>query len=255
MPSSQSNHNKAGCHKKRKSVATKEELASSCFRWINQRLYTCSSHEALELFRNDPLLFQVYHSGYRKQMESWPEKPLEMCKSWLKKFCEDDNRRYVVADLGCGNRAQLEDAVNQPNIKFYSFDLVKTEDPRVIPCNVTNVPLNSNSVDVVICCLSLMGTDYAKIVLEAHRILKPCGVLVIAEVTSRLQGILDIFCQRIAQVGFQENLRNTSNSYFVFLVFHKSSTKKQQRKGCPDTTTNRTTSLLPQLKPCLYKKR
>ncbi|EME29685.1 Ribosomal RNA-processing protein 8 [Galdieria sulphuraria] len=240
------------CSKKRKSVATKEELASSCFRWINQRLYTSSSEEARELFQKDPLLFQVYHNGYGKQMETWPQKPLEFCQSWLKQYCKE-NKSFVIADFGCGNQAQLEDKLNRPNIRFHSFDLVKTEDPRVIPCNVINVPLNNKSVDVVVCCLSLMGTDYAKIIQEAHRILKKSGVLIIAEVTSRLQGILDIFCRRIAQIGFQECLRNTSNSFFVFLVFQKST--KEHKQPTTITTNHNDNTILPQLKPCLYKKR
>ncbi|GJQ13231.1 hypothetical protein GpartN1_g5022.t1 [Galdieria partita] len=244
-------NNATRCQKKtRKGVATREDLASSCFRWINQRLYTSSSEQAQQLFQKDPLLFQVYHNGYQRQLEKWPQKPLEFCLDWLQQYFQE-NKNCVVADFGCGKSAQLEEQLNGPNRKFYSFDLVKTQDPRVIPCNVTHLPLRNKSVDVVVCCLSLMGTDYAKIIQEAHRILKKSGVLIIAEVTSRLQGILDIFCRRIAQIGFREHLRNTSNSFFVFLVFQKSN-----ESGQPTTTnTTRKNITLPQLKPCLYKKR
>lgn len=243
-------HSRRPRNKKRKGVATKDELNSSCFRWINEKLYTCSSDEAQALFQKDPLWFQVYHQGYQKQMDKWPQKPLELCKSWLKDYCRG-KKSVVVADFGCGYKAQLEEQVGNSDIQFYSYDLVKTEDPRVIPCNVSHVPLHNHSVHVVVCCLSLMGTDYPNTIQEAHRILKTSGYLIIAEVTSRLQGIMDLFCRRITQIGFRECLRNTNNPFFVFLVFQKSN-MEPNNSSTSHISSNPT---LPQLKPCLYKKR
>lgn len=42
----------------------------------------------------------------------------------------------------------------------------------VTACDMANVPLEKNSVDVVVFCLSLMGTNLSDYILEANRILK-----------------------------------------------------------------------------------
>jgi ribosomal RNA-processing protein 8 len=49
---------------------------------------------------------------------------------------------------------------------------------------MANVPLKSKTVDVAVFCLSLMGTNLADFLREAHRALKDVGILKIAEVRS-----------------------------------------------------------------------
>jgi hypothetical protein len=51
-------------------------------------------------------------------------------------------------------------------------------------CDMANVPLKSKTVDVAVFCLSLMGTNLADFLREAHRALKDVGILKIAEVRS-----------------------------------------------------------------------
>jgi ribosomal RNA-processing protein 8 len=46
----------------------KDQLESSRFRWINEQLYTSTSDEALELMKESPEYFDVYHKGYRTQV-------------------------------------------------------------------------------------------------------------------------------------------------------------------------------------------
>ena len=51
------------------------------------------------------------------------------------------------------------------------------------------MPLDDNSVDVVVFCLSLMGKNYPEFLREANRVIKKDGVLMIAEVLSRFTDI------------------------------------------------------------------
>jgi ribosomal RNA-processing protein 8 len=53
--------------------------------------------------------------------------------------------------MGCGD-ARLAQTV--PN-KTHSFDLV-SKNPRVTACDVAHVPLENESVDIVVFCLALM---------------------------------------------------------------------------------------------------
>lgn len=74
---------------------------------------------------------------------------------------------HVIADFGCGE-AKLAASVAQ---KVHSFDLVASND-TVTACDMSKVPLSNASVDVVVFCLSLMGTNLRDYLLEANRVLK-----------------------------------------------------------------------------------
>lgn len=74
---------------------------------------------------------------------------------------------YIIADMGCGD-ANLAKSVSQ---KVHSFDLVANND-LVTACDMAKVPLKDQSVDVVVFCLSLMGTNLTDYLKEANRILK-----------------------------------------------------------------------------------
>ena len=54
------------------------KLSGSRFRWINEQLYTISSKSALDLIKKQPELFDEYHDGFRSQVQSWPENPVDV---------------------------------------------------------------------------------------------------------------------------------------------------------------------------------
>lgn len=61
-----------------------ERLDSARFRYINQQLYTCPSHEAARLFQEDPEAFAVYHRGFAQQVAQWPENPVQRFVRYLR---------------------------------------------------------------------------------------------------------------------------------------------------------------------------
>jgi ribosomal RNA-processing protein 8 len=99
-------------------------------------------------------------------VEAWPQNPLDRYISELKARPAG----LVVADMGCGE-AMLALAVT-PKHRVHSFDLVAAND-RITACDIANVPLKDATVDVVIFCLSLMGTNFIDFLKEAKRILRP----------------------------------------------------------------------------------
>ncbi|KAH1076566.1 hypothetical protein GLYMA_19G056800v4 [Glycine max] len=201
-------------------------LSGGHFRMINEKLYTCTGEEALDYFKEEPSLFDVYHTGYKTQMSNWPEQPVNVIIKWLKK----QSLSFVVADFGCGEALIAKSVKNE----VFSLDLV-SNDPNVIACNMENTPLDSSSVDVAIFCLSLMGTNYQSYLEESYRLLKPGGWLLIAEVKSRFDpntGGADPkkFSNAISELGF--------------------SSVKQENQ-----ISKRKEIEWPMLKPCLYKRR
>jgi ribosomal RNA-processing protein 8 len=65
---------------------------------LNEKLYTCSGKEALDYFKEDPQMFDMYHTGYQQQMSNWPELPVNSIINWLL----SNSSSLVVADFGCG---------------------------------------------------------------------------------------------------------------------------------------------------------
>eukprot|EP01036_Dinobryon_divergens_P048212 gene48212-64688_t len=149
-----------------------KKIEGARFRTINERLYSCRGDSSFSEFQTDQTLFDIYHSGYREQVKSWPENPLDIVINWIKK----KHPKGIIADMGCGE-ARLAQSI--PN-KVHSFDLV-ARSPDVTACDISHVPLENQSVDVAVFCLSLMGTNIGEFLEEAHRILRPQGVLKIAE--------------------------------------------------------------------------
>ncbi|ODV88197.1 hypothetical protein CANARDRAFT_192706 [[Candida] arabinofermentans NRRL YB-2248] len=95
------------------------KLSGSRFRWINEQLYTIKSQEALNLIKDQPELFDEYHKGFRSQVQSWPENPVDIFVSQIRIRGTTRNvnapgglpgigpdKKVVIADMGCGE-AQL----------------------------------------------------------------------------------------------------------------------------------------------------
>ncbi|KAJ6632925.1 Ribosomal RNA-processing protein 8 [Pseudolycoriella hygida] len=212
-----------------------DNLKGSRFRYLNELLYTKPSDEATGVFQDDPTSFQAYHDGYRQQVQQWPLNPLDRIIKALKRL----PRNLVVADFGCGE-ARLARSIPQ---KTYSLDLVaKTDD--IIACDMANSPLETGSIDVVVFCLSLMGTNTKDFILEANRVLKDGGLLKIAEVESRFTDIRH-FVSNIKQCGFEMVHQDLSNNLFYFMNFKKTKMVKKTSKNVKAFS----------LKPCIYKKR
>ncbi len=55
----------------------RQKLISARFRHLNQTLYTSPSTQSLSLFSENPQMFNEYHEGFRKQVEVWPENPVD----------------------------------------------------------------------------------------------------------------------------------------------------------------------------------
>eukprot|EP00088_Acartia_fossae_P066090 TRINITY_DN81726_c0_g1_i1.p1 TRINITY_DN81726_c0_g1~~TRINITY_DN81726_c0_g1_i1.p1 ORF type:complete len:484 (+),score=98.49 TRINITY_DN81726_c0_g1_i1:80-1453(+) len=213
----------------------KDKLSASRFRYLNEQLYTQTSSQSAKMFKEDKSLFEAYHEGFHQQANAWPSDPLDKIIAACLHLAEDQ----VVADLGCGE-ARLSRSI--PN-KVHSFDLVAMS-PGVVECDMSKLPLKSGSVNVVVFCLSLMGTNIKDFLSEGARILEMGGLLKIAELESRFEGNQDQFIKNVQKYGFELTWKDLSSPYFYFFDFKKVKHKANKKK-------------LPsiELKPCLYKKR
>lgn len=173
------------------------KLKASRFRYLNEQLYTCHSKEAQTLFEKDPEAFKIYHEGFVNQVKKWPVKPLESIIQWVL----SKPKNLVIADLGCGE-AILASKVKH---KVHSFDLVALNN-RVTVCDIANLPLLKESVDIVVFCLALMGTNSQQFLVEANRILREKGILKIAEVASRLLLNIIVYIIKIGKISLRNKV-------------------------------------------------
>lgn len=211
-----------------------KRLSAAHFRFINEQLYTSTSTEAVKMFQNDGEAFKIYHEGFQSQVEKWPAIPVDRMISYIK----NRDSTLQIADFGCGD-AKIAKSV--PN-KVHSFDLIALN-KYVTVCDMKHVPLGKTSVDIVVFCLSLMGTNLEEFLCEANRVLRHGGTLLVAEVTSRFEKIA-MFVKKLEKFGFKLITKDQSNTMFVWFEFKK--------VGEIPRNTNLPTI---QLGPCTYKKR
>nr|XP_027208258.1 ribosomal RNA-processing protein 8-like [Penaeus vannamei] len=100
---------------------------------------------------------------------------------------------------------------------------------------MAHTPLKSGSVDVVVFCLSLMGTNIKDFVTEANRVLKHGGIMKVAEVESRFTKI-DEFLSSVTRLGFHCTIRRSSKSTSTCLTSRRTvNARKQRRHECYHT--------------------
>ncbi|KAJ2938811.1 hypothetical protein O0L34_g18434 [Tuta absoluta] len=212
-----------------------DRLKAAQFRYLNEKLYTSSGNEAQMIFQEDPSAFRTYHLGYQLQVKKWPVNPLDVIVKKIQKM----PKTYVIADMGCGEAALSKRVPN----KVHSFDLVSSA-PGVVECDMARTPLLRESTDVVVYCLALMGTELTQYLMEANRVLKIGGQLLIAEVESRFDDV-NSFVKEVERLGFKLKTLDKQHSVFFFMHFVKVNEPPVKKNKLPQLS----------LKPCIYKRR
>jgi ribosomal RNA-processing protein 8 len=193
-------------------ISMRQKLVSARFRHLNQALYTTPSAQSMQLFQENPEMFQEYHEGFRRQVEVWPENPVDGYVAQIRargaqrpgsstsKHTPPNTHQPLymtplprtegtcrIADLGCGDAALaqgLQRELRKMKLQIHSFDL-QSDSVLVTRADIAALPLAEGSVDVAIFCLALMGTNWVDFVEEAFRVLRWKGELWVAEIKSR----------------------------------------------------------------------
>ncbi|KAJ3357466.1 25S rRNA (adenine645-N1)-methyltransferase [Allomyces javanicus] len=220
-------------------AAMQKKLDGAQFRYLNEQLYTMPGTKALQMMQEKPELFDLYHTGFRAQAESWPMNPVDRIIAEIKEHIKTP---ATIADLGCGD-AMVAQELGPLGYTVRSFDLV-AKPPLVEAADMANVPLEDGQCDVVVFSLSLMNTNWGVGAAEGARILRKGGIMKIAEVVSRIDDV-DAFISALEQIGMSVMTKDTSNPMFIMLTLRKKALKVNKDAA----------ARFRPLKPCIYKRR
>ena len=157
----------------------------------------------------DPTEWEQYHRLYRERRKEWSVVPAITIAERLAKRAPG----LRVADLGCGEMI-LADALNGRH-EVLGFDHVAL-DTRVTACDISELPLGDESVDVVVLSLALMGANCTDYLREAQRILRIDGQLWVAEAASRIDDV-DAFTASLERLGFDLVGHPERSAQFLFV--------------------------------------
>jgi ribosomal RNA-processing protein 8 len=228
---------------------------------LNEQLYTERGCDALRRYRDDPSVFAAYHAAYQDQVREWPFNPLDRIRDELLALLRERRAEknaaapLVIADMGCGEAHLARDLLAARiapagALSVRSFDLVADKARGIEACDLARLPLADDSVDVVVLCLALMGTDWPLFLREARRVLKKDGVLKLAEVGSRFQN-RDGFVHALRVAGFQvREVRDAADDAHFFRRFN--CVLLDDSKPPTAAVAGFKAAML---KPCLYKRR
>lgn len=222
----------------------KSRMASSLLRLMDEELY----HSDARNIGLDEEHFTAYHEAYANASDAWPVKPIDYIVKFIKKrmFSKRPVQKWVFADIGCGKEPLLRLKLPKKST-VHSFDIISTH-KDVIEANMINLPLENMVVDCVVYSLSLMARNIGEVILEAKRVLRPKGSILIVEVTSRFRGREKKFIGCMHKLGFKSTSmsRLPPNDFFTFFHFTKT-----------DNNMDYPRSMLGDLylSPCSYKSR
>ncbi|EIW73675.1 hypothetical protein TREMEDRAFT_25619 [Tremella mesenterica DSM 1558] len=262
-------------------------------RWINEQLYSSRSTDAVEMMSRDPKIFSDYHLSHRSLTAAWPSPPLPAIISRLRplpprtvivdlgcgeaglaKALVPEGKTVLSYDLvgdvhntsgegwvveadfleGIPLPGRSGGIISEPGSSVAHADEIASGKKNKKKRKLDGSESTSEIVDVVVCCLSLMGLNWLGGIYEACRILKKGGQLHIAEVTSRFVST-ESFIEAIQSFGFSLVSQESPSTHFTLFEFVKTSDVPQGPARGQVGWEERIKKGENILRGCVYKKR
>lgn len=222
----------------------------------NPERETCNGNEHQKYKRshkNEGTLEKTDENVRLAPRRSEESKKLENTRKKSNKHKQTDPNRDMYGILNEHNGIKTSEATNNPcshedamsckseNVPtFYNYDLYPVNS-SITKAPSNNIPIDDSFFDITVFCLSLMSKNVTSDILEAYRILKPNGHLLIAELTSRIS--THLFITQLETYNFKLNRIVYQNEFFFIIDIIK--IENGDNKQAIDIV----------LKPTVYKKR
>ena len=165
-------------------IKEKRERVKSEMSMLHQKYKTMTSANLRKVFEETPDLWHKYHDISEENEKSFPEEDIPRNRI-IKELNEIKVKRAKrVVDMGCGKAQIAQHFKTDPRFDFTNYDHISSNE-AVISCDIFNMPLEDDSVEICILSLAMWGSNCRQYVAEANRILESGGKLYIIEATKR----------------------------------------------------------------------
>ena len=167
-----------------KSNISKKERVKTEISILHQRYKTLSSNNLHNEFKNDEKLWINYHKIAEENEKTFPENEIPRNKIIQELEKIKTKRTKKIVDMGCGKAFISKHFENDIRFEFINYDHISIND-KIISCDISKLPLEDDSIEICILCLSMWGSNCKEYLKEAQRVLETNGKLYIIEPTKR----------------------------------------------------------------------
>jgi len=168
----------------KKSMKSKKERVKTEISILHQRYKTLSSNNLHNEFKNDEKLWINYHKISEENEKTFPENEIPRNKIIQELEKIKTKRTKKIVDMGCGKAFISKHFDNDIRFEFINYDHISIND-KIISCDISKLPLEDDSIEICILCLSMWGSNCKEYIKEAERVLESNGKLYIIEPTKR----------------------------------------------------------------------
>lgn len=186
---------------------------------LHQHYKTLKSTNLGQKFQSNPEEWYHYHRISEINEQTFPEDgiPRNRIIQALSKIIT--NRSYRVVDMGCGKAQICQYFACDKRFEFYNYDHVSCA-PYIDVCDISQIPLESNTIDICILSLAMWGSNCEDYLKEAHRILDRKGELFIIEATKRWTDDVAIPAGRLHKLLLDSEFEILKSNIEKFAYFH-----------------------------------
>ena len=167
-----------------KKSKNKKERVKTEISILHQRYKTLTSNNLHNEFKNNEDLWVSYHKIAEENEKTFPENKIPRNKIIEELEKIKTKRTKKVIDMGCGKAYISKHFENDIRFNFINYDHVSIND-KIISCDISKLPLEDDSIEICILCLSMWGSNCKEYIKEAERVLESNGKLYIIEPTKR----------------------------------------------------------------------
>jgi len=185
---------------------------------LHQRYKTMTSNNLHNAFKQDIELWHNYHKIAEENEKSFPDEGIPRNRIIQELDKIKTKRRKLIVDMGCGKAQIAEHFKHDNRFEFINYDHIAIND-NVTECDISNVPLEDDSVELCILSLAMWGSNCSEYIKEAKRILESNGNLYIIEPTKRWTCEDEILGKRLNDLLVSNGFKIVEESIEKFALF------------------------------------
>ena len=185
-PSPKSTMKKIKTESKQTDNESKSSRQKSEYEKISNRMSVQKSTTTNELFASDNDQWEKYHSYRDFSFQGYPQDDIPVNKI-INHLNEKSKYKLKILDLGCGRNLIKDKFKSNPKFNIIGYDHISYNGS--IAVDISKLPDEDESIDICIFSQSLMGSNWREYLIDAQRVLKYNGEMIISESIDRIDDI------------------------------------------------------------------